>query len=361
MRALRGRLVPMHATQKAMARRLGVSASLVSRALRGQAERIGAHPATIQRIRAEAARCGYAPNVAALSLRGGATRMLGVVVRDFADPFFGPIVGALQRLAAAEGYALVMTGGGAGSRGGAELLPLHRYRLDGFILVGSDFQPHGIDPVLRGGAPVVRLGDGPADDEAVQVCVAQAAGFDQLLGHLRALGHRHIGYLGDTTPTNARREAVLRQALRAAGLPVRPAWFVRVPDMASGTLARTLPRLWTGGCAPAPTAVVAADDVMALALLRALHEAGARVPHDLSVTGVDDIPFAHLAVPALTTLRSPIAAMAERAFQLASGREPVSGVQRRFEVQPELVVRESCGPAPGPGPRIPRTTEGVLR
>lgn len=335
----------MHATQKAIARRLGVSASLVSRALRGQAERIGAKPATIRRIRAEAARCGYAPNVAAQSLRGGATRMLGVVVRDFADPFFGPIVGALQQLAAAEGYALVMTGGGTGRRGGSELLPLHRYRFDGFILVGSDFLPHGLDPSLRGGAPVVRLGDGPADDAAVQVCVAQAAGFEQLIGHLTALGHRRIGYLGDATPTNLRREAVLRETLRAAGLPVQPAWFARVPDTEPGTLTRHLPVLWTCGRTPAPTAIVAADDAMALALLRILHEAGARVPRDLSVTGVDDIPFAHLAVPALTTLRVPVAALARRVFGLASGREPVSGGVRRFELRPELVARESSGPA----------------
>jgi len=333
----------MRTTQKAIARKLGVSASLVSRALNGQAERIGAHPDTIQRIREEAARCGYAPNVAALSLRGGATRMLGVVVRDFADPFFGPIVGALQQLAAAQGYALVMTGGGANPDQPADLLPLHTYRLDGVILVGSYFQPQGLHAALRPGAPVVRLGEGPANDTAIQIYPSQRAGFEQLIGHLRMLGHRRIGYLGDATPTKARREAVLRQALRDAGFAVHPAWFVRVPDTEPATMLRVLPRLWMPSHRDsAPTAIIAADDVMALALLRALHETHVHVPRDLSVTGVDDIPFAHLAVPALTTLRFPVSAMAARAFHIASGHEPAPDVRHQFQACPELVVRESC-------------------
>ena len=86
---------------------------------------------------------------------------------------------------------------------------------------------------------------------------------------------------------------------------------------------------------------------MALTLLRALHEAGVVVPRDLSVAGVDDIPFAHLAVPALTTIRPPIADMAERVFQLAAGRVPAADGERCFEIRPELVVRESCAPPPG--------------
>ena len=332
----------MHVTQKAIARRLGVSASLVSRALRGQAERIGAHPATIQRIRAEAARCGYAPNVAALSLRGGATRMLGVVVRDFTDPFFGPIVGALQRLATAEDYSLVMTGGGAEGGDAPDLLPLNKYRLDGVILVGSDFRPKGLEQAVRRGMPVVRLGAGPEEDGVVQVRVELSAGFAQLLAYLQQLGHSQIGYLGQTTTGNLRHEAALKSAMAGAGVAVRPGAFVHAADAEPATLAAAAGRIRAGGS----TAVVVSDDVLALTLLRALHEAGVTVPRDLSVASVDDIPFAHLAVPALTTIRPPIADMAERVFRLAIGRMPAAGV-KHFEVRPELVVRESCAPPSG--------------
>ncbi|MEI8243018.1 MAG: LacI family DNA-binding transcriptional regulator [bacterium] len=336
----------MHSTQKAIAGRLGVSASLVSRALRGQAERIGAHPDTIRRICAEAARCGYAPNVAALSLRGGATRMLGVVVRDFTDPFFGPIVGALQRLATAQDFSLVMTGGGAEGCDAPDLLPLNKYRLDGFILVGSDFRPKGLAQAIQRGVPVVRLGAGSDDDGVVQVCVDQGAGFSQLLAYLQQLGHRHIGYLGHVTPGNVRRETALKTAMAKAGIAVRPDAFVHAADTAPAAVAGALRRIRSGSPAVRPTALVASDDVMALTLLRVLHEAGVVVPRDLSVAGVDDIPFAHLAVPALTTIRPPLADMAERVFQLASGRAPAAG-GACFEIRPELVVRESCAPPSG--------------
>jgi DNA-binding LacI/PurR family transcriptional regulator len=110
-------------------------------------------------------------------------------------------------------------------------------------------------------------------------------------------------------------------------------------------MAEALRRIRSGRSAERPTALVVSDDVLALTLLRVLHEAGVVVPRDLSVTGVDDIPFAHLAVPALTTIRPPIADMAERVFHLAAGRTPAG--ERCFKVRPELVVRESCAPPPG--------------
>jgi len=326
----------MQATQKAIAARLGVSASLVSRALRGEAGRIGASPETIRRICEEAARCGYAPHLAALSLRGGSNRLLGVVVRDFADPFFGPMLGALQRLAAAEpACSLVMTGGGPGDQ-----TPFGRHRLDGFILVGSDFQPPGLERLVQSGTPLVRLGEGADDEPIAHVRVAQAFGFNQLLDYLRALGHRYIAYLDNGTPASARRAALLRQGFSQAGLPAPPQAFITLPDTSPQTLSAALRRLMQDQGAERITAVVAADDVLALTVLRVLHEAGVSVPRNLSVAGVDDIPFAPLAVPALTTIRAPIAALAEQAFLLARGRQPPGPV--RIDVQPELIVRESC-------------------
>ena len=328
----------MQVTQKAIAQRLGVSISLVSRALRGEGERIGASPDTIRRICEEAARCGYAPNLTALSLRDRANLLIGVVVRDFADPFFGPVLGVLQQLAAAEpACSLVVTGGGSG-----ENMPFGRYHFDGFILMGSDFQPPGFDRLERTQTPVVRLGEGPADERIAQVRVAQAHGFAEVVRYLHGLGHGRIGYIGNRTPASARRAALLQRELRQAGLPAPAAAFVSLPDRQPTTLMVATRAMMNRGAAGQITAVVAADDVLALTLLRTLHEAGIQVPRSLSVVGVDDIPFASLAVPALTTLRPPIVAMAKQAFALAIGRTPVAKGSKVFEVQPELVVRESC-------------------
>ena len=334
----------MHATQKAIAQRLGVSVSLVSRALRGEGARIGASQETIRRICEEAARCGYVPNFAALSLRDGANLLLGVVVRDFADPFFGPLLGALQQLAADEpACSLVMTGGSVGDH-----TPFSRYRFNGYILMGSYFQPDGYDRWTHSSTPVVRLGEGPPEERIAQVRVAHALGFVEVLRYLRGLGHRRIGFLGKGTPASARRAELLQRELKQSGLPAPSNAFVSLPDTRITTLVAATRALMCAGGADRVTAVVAADDVLALTLMRALHESGVQVPRDLSVVGVDDIPFASLAVPALTTLRPPIAAMAKHAFELAIGRAPLPKPIRLFEVQPELVVRESCAPPPHP-------------
>jgi pyridoxal phosphate enzyme (YggS family) len=84
-------------TQKDIARRLGVSQALVSRVLTGNSEKIGVAPATAEKIRAAAAACHYRPSAAALTLKGGPTRTLGVVVKNFEDPFFGHMIGTMQR------------------------------------------------------------------------------------------------------------------------------------------------------------------------------------------------------------------------------------------------------------------------
>ena len=93
-----------------------------------------------------------------------------------------------------------------------------------------------------------------------------------------------------------------------------------------------------------PTAIVGADDMIAQGALRALHERGIAVPHDVSLAGIDDIPSARLMIPALTTLRQPIREMIREAFQLLTGN---SGSRKRTDgvacvVAPELVIRESC-------------------
>src|SRR2546430_1944796 len=97
-------------TQKQIARQLRVSPSLVSRALSGSGTAIRASPRTLERIRKEAARLNYHPNPAALALRGTKTKIIGVVIRNFDDPFFGHIIGELQDLASRDQYSLLLTG-----------------------------------------------------------------------------------------------------------------------------------------------------------------------------------------------------------------------------------------------------------
>ena len=329
----------MNITQKDIARRLGISPSLVSRALRGTASDIGAAEETVERIRREAQRLGYRSSAAALTLRGEPTQTLGIVVKDFEDPYFGLLVGELQRVASATGFSLVLTGCVACRLDAGSLT---KYRIDGLIIIGSEFEPQGLEPFFAAKMPVVQIGSGRTVPGLARVCMQQAVGLGELLDYLGSLGHREVGYLGDGSPANARRKTVLQQEMRRRGMTVRGKWFVHAAHAGPEAGAEAVARLLADGVDALPTAVVAADDVLAQSAMRALFERGCRVPHDVSLAGVDDIPSARMMIPALTTVRQPMADMVQQAFALVTqGGPALSG--RMVDVVPDLVVRESCG------------------
>jgi LacI family transcriptional regulator len=323
-------------TQKEIARRLGVSASMVSRALSGSAAGIGAAAKTIERIRAEAARLHYHPSAAALSLRGQPTHTIGVVIKNFDDPFFGHIIAELQTLAATRGYSMLLTGGRT------DIQSLAKHRLDGLIIAGSDFMPDGLDVFVRRGIRVVRIGVGPAATGVVNVAVDWEYGFRQLVSHLTKLGHRDIGYLSDETASNLHREKLLQAAMKRASLYARPNSFVRVQTTGAQAGYEAMQTLLQRCGDLMPTAVVAAEDAIAQTALRALFERHLQVPQDLTLVGVDDVPAARMTIPALTTLRQPIPAMVQAAFEQITSN--VRHPPMEVSIQPELVVRESSAP-----------------
>jgi LacI family transcriptional regulator len=340
-------------TQKEIANQLGVSASLVSRALTGTASEIGVSAETIQRVREFAAKLNYRPSAAALTLRGAPTRTLGVIVRNFEDPFFGHMIGELQALAWSKQYSLVLTGCPAGNGENIDLVSLLKYQLDGVIVVGSDFEPEGLDAFSEKGIPLVQIGAGRPRPDSVRVTMDQTYGLQQLVAYLTKLGHRDIGYIGDDTPPHLRREEIAQTILKNHGLAIRPNTHVRVVahDMETGYEA--MQRLLRQCRELLPTAIIAADDVVAQGALRALYERRIHVPTNLSLAGIDDIPSARMTIPALTTLRQPTREMVRRAFQLLTGSPIKSRIQTMSDivVEPELVIRESCAAphAPQPG------------
>ena len=329
-------------TQKDIAQRLGVSASLVSRALGGTAPGIGAAATTIERIRVEAARLNYQPSAAALSLRGTSTRTIGVVIKNFDDPFFGHIIAELQALASAKHFSLLLTGCPPGAEARVDIHSMGKYRLDGLIIAGSDFVPEGLDAFVRRGTKVVRIGFGPTTPGILNVTVDLEYGFRQLIGYLTKLGHRDIGYIGDETAPNLRREKVLLAALKQADLLARPNCFIRAKTTGAEAGYEAMQMLLHRGADLMPTAVVAAEDVLAQTALRALFERRVRVPQDLTLVGVDDVPSARMTIPALTTLRLPMPAMVQAEFEhlMTAGDKPRTAIA----VKPELVIRESSAP-----------------
>ena len=331
-------------TQKDIARRLGVSQALVSRALTGTAQHIGASAVTVQRIREAATRLNYRPSAAALTLRGAPTRTLGVVIKDFDDPFFGHLIGELQALAHCRDYSLILTGAGVDGHG-ADLPALLKHQVDGLIVAGSDFVPPGLQPFLKRKVPVVLIGAGSLVPGACRVAMDEAHGLRELVRYLHRLGHRQIGLLSNHTATNRRRQALVEQLLHEQGLPKEPPWFVTLPLPAPEAGYHGMKQLLQDSHVAWPTAVIAVEDVMAQAALRALFEEGRQAPRDISIAGVDDIPAAAMTIPALTTVQQPMRKMVQTAFDLLiqpAGPRTNQKVQQ-VVVQPELMIRESCG------------------
>lgn len=334
-------------TMRDIAKAAGVSQSTVSRVLSGSASAVAIGPDTRERILAVARDLGYRPNPLARGLRGASTMLLGVIVREITDPFFATAIEAVTAEATARGYNVVL--GHAHGRA-AEAIALRGIletrHCDAIVILGDvRDQPRLVDDLRASPVPTAALWQGSALPGIATVNVDNRAGIHAALDHLTSLGHARVALiagrlLGDI---QARRAAYL-EYMQTAGLAV-PDPYVRAAsnDAAWGATAmESLMRL-----EEPPTAVLATTDLLALGALHAAQGMGLRVPQDVSVVGFDDIPMAAFAVPSLTTVRMPVAAMAATAVRIAideSGGAASNDAWPVHVLRPDLVVRDSVGP-----------------
>jgi DNA-binding LacI/PurR family transcriptional regulator len=326
---------------------VGVSQSTVSRVLSGATSTVPVAEQTRERILQVVAESGYTPNPLARALRGARTGLLGLIVRDISDPFFGMAIAALTAVARDSGYNVVL---GHVRSSAAEAIALREVlemgHCDGAILLGDLRDQTRLLADLDGHpTPLVGLWQGSRARGIPVVNVDNRAGVRLALQHLIDLGHQRIGFLqgGRTGDGMERRDAYL-QTMRASGLLVADD-YVQVAENAFADAAHGLKRLL--GTPQRPTAVLASTDVAAIGALKAASQAGLRVPDDLSLVGFDDIPVAEFVIPSLTTVHQPIDQIAlaslQQVLSLIRGAEPKG---RRQTLAPTLVVRDSTAPPP---------------
>jgi len=318
----------------------GVSVATVSKAVNG---RYGIAPATVERVMAEVARLGYESSLVASSMRSRRTGVIGVLVADF-EPFSSEVLKGVSTALRTAGDAydlLAYSGSRQGRHDGWERRSLSRLSgtlVDGAILVtptvlttATSIPVVAVDPHTgRGDLPSVE-----GDSYGGALLAVQ---------HLVELGHRRIGFLAgrEDLRSASLRAAGYRRALADAGLPHDPA-LTRAGDFELSTARRAAHSLLTAD--RPPTAVFAANDLSAIALLRTADELGVSVPDDLSVVGFDDIPEAARARPGLTTVRQPIQRLGvvatETLLALLRGDEPAGGT---VQLPTRLVVRGTTAP-----------------
>ncbi|MEJ5943758.1 LacI family DNA-binding transcriptional regulator [Pseudokineococcus basanitobsidens] len=325
----------------------GVSQKTVSRVVNGSSQ---VRPEVRLRVQQAIDQLGYRPNGAARALVTSRTHVIGVVGLGSALYGVAQHVMGIERAARAAGYGVVVVSTEEGdgdevTEGVERVLALGA---EGVVLVEPLFDASR-HLARYAGTPLVTATQAVGEEQRVAtVDVDQEQGVDLAVDHLVALGHRRIGHLAgpSTWRSGLVREQAWRRALERHGLPVpapvRGDWSPR-----SGY--HGMRELLAG---ERPTAVLAGNDHMAVGAMRALAEAGLRVPQDVSLVGFDDVPEAeYLPVP-LTTVRQDFALVAERS--VASVVELVErggDGSRRVSVPVTFHPRASTGPAPVGGGR----------
>lgn len=327
----------MSVTIKDVAERAGVSVATASRALSGGR---GVRPANRERVLRAARELDYEPNAVAAALRSRTTNSIGIVVPRISNPFFATLVEAVEREAARGGRGLLLAASQYDPRvEEAQLRSLLDRRVDALIAVPCH-REHSRAAIEAAGrrVPTVQLDLCLDGGGGSWVGVDSEAGILAAVEHLVAAGACTLAYVG-SEPTDSSAQARLDGFRGAAPLCPGGTERVLLGDFSldwGHTAARRL--LERPGALP--EGVVCGNDTIALGVLRELARGGVDVPGRVMVTGFDDIPFAELAEPPLTTVRQPQEQLASEAVRTLTDRlggeaEP----HRRIAIAPELVVR----------------------
>lgn len=326
-----------------VAQRAGVSLGTASRAM-STPDTVRAP--TLAKVRAAADELGYTPHLAARALASGRSQTLGLLAPTLANPIYAAFVQAAQRTADARGLQLLVTSAEYERKRGPEHVRRFVERgVDGVILIGADHDAGVFAALARGATPHIFAWSYDEARGRGSVGISNGRAMWQIVRHLTDLGHRRFGVLsGDPCYNERARSRIegVRSALTTAGITLDEAAIIYCPlTIYAGRegLARVL------GLTPQPTAIICGTDLLAAGALAEAAARGVQVPEALSITGFDDVDYASLLTPPLTTIRVPAADMGARAVEalleaIETGRRP-----HDTELPADLVLRGSTGPA----------------
>jgi len=332
-------------TMRDVADLANVSQSTVSRVLSQSASPIPIGQETQLRVLAAVEQLGYQPNLHAGSLRGQKTQMIAMMIADISNPFYHPMVRAVQDIAHHHRYDVLVAN--SDHTRDNELLfceSLIRRPVDGIILVPYHLTDDEIDWLMgRTGSAVAVLG-GHLNHPNIDIVAGEDVQptYAAIKWLIEQKGHRRIAIIRapQQFAAGVRRFDALYRALADAGLELPPA-YIQDGDWSVESGQRAMTALLE--LADPPTAVFACNDHMAIGAILTAQALGRRVPEDVAVLGFDDIPAASWITPKLTTIAQNPAeigkALANAIFERIEGKA-ISG-QRRFEVICHLIERES--------------------
>jgi len=325
-----------------VARRAGVSTAVVSYVVNNGPRRVA--PATRERVLRAIAELGYRPNSVARSLRTNRTRTIALIVPDIADSFFAQFARELQTRAHDRGFTVLLAN--AMDDPASELDHVKVFierRVDGIVVAPTGLGRQGLDEIADSRIASVMVDREMPGVRSSSVIVDNHHGGYLATRHLLEHGHTRVGCIGGPLEITiaADRSRGWRQALLEAGVEPDPllethSSFSRLAAY-RGTLRLLRARR-------PPTAIFACADEQALGVYRAAATVGARIPDDLAVVSFDSASTAPYLTPGLTSIRQPVAQLAERAVcRLIDQMEHPDRAPTRDCLPVELVVRGSCG------------------
>ena len=329
-------------TIKDVAKEAGVSVATVSRAL-NDAGRIDAQ--TKERIKRVIERLGYRPNSAAQSLKTQRTRNILLVVPDIVNPFYANLARALQLLVKQKNYNLTLFN--TNEALDEELSAIETAKeicAGGIVFASVSSYPCVLDALKSASIPAVLLNSyGACEFDTVhgEVNVGTRVSTEYLIKN----GHTRIAFAGapeDGTIGCSRKRGYI-QALEKAGLHIDSRLIF---EMGFSEEAGYQAGKYFSALQPRPSAICCANDIIAMGVLAALHEDGVRVPEDISVTGMDNIIYARISRPPLTSVTNDPQQFAVNAFTMLFDRieQTYTGKPREVILPRTLVVRESAAP-----------------
>jgi LacI family transcriptional regulator len=339
-------------TIKDVARKAGVAISTVSSVINGHQQHVG--PVTREKVLLAVKELGYRPNAIARSMVKRTTGTIGLVMTDVVSPLFNEVIIGVAEVMAAEGFQILISTEIGVENEDAAIETFRSKQVDGFIFMSRTqrYTTKGLTPLKKDKIPFVVINRYLADPEINQVLLDDFGNGWTATQHLIRLGHTRIatlcGPLHDALPWRSavERNRGWQQALEAHGLPANQDWVIESPYTFKGGYQSVQRLLEIIKDSPdRPTALFVANDSMCVGALKALQDAGLRLPQEMAVVGIGDPAHLAYTFPATTTLSLPIIEAGRVAARILVNwiKNGKPEYAQSVTLNSNLIVRESCG------------------
>lgn len=330
------------ATLKDVAKKAGVNISTASRALNGG---MNISPETCDRVKQAAEALNYSPNLSARIMVGKGSRIIGCIVPEVDSNYFARIIFEIEKRLQSKGYFLMIANTQYNSE--KEIAALNtfcQYNVDGIFLactIHQDILDKFAQPLKDKGIPLVLIEARLHSNDYNYIMIDDEAGITHAIGYLKERGYSRVGFLSDYILVDLRNDQFVA-ALRHNGMDPADNPIYIHKTMRFETAGYEMMKLALAD-PNRPNAFLAGYDDIAIGAMRAIDEAGLRVPEDIALIGNDNIreaPFLH---KALTTLSPPLERMAELGVDLMIScvENNELGIIHRIQLLPELIIRET--------------------